>query len=64
MMRKGLVTLALGLAVTLLGMCVLYRRERLIGELRERQTRGWGVYGFGLAHILLGGLAAVIGRIR
>ncbi|GGA50136.1 hypothetical protein GCM10007416_24110 [Kroppenstedtia guangzhouensis] len=64
MMRKGLITLVLGLVVTLLGMCVLYRRERMIGELRDRQIRGWGVYGFGLAHILLGGLAAVVGRFR
>lgn len=63
-MKKGLTTLALGLVVTLLGMCLLYRRERLISELRDRQTRGWGIYGFGLAHILLGGLAAVIGRTR
>lgn len=63
-MRKGLITLFFGLLVTLMGISILYKRERRIHGLRDRQTWGWGVYGFGLAHILLGGLAAVMGRNR
>ncbi|WP_146172176.1 hypothetical protein [Melghirimyces profundicolus] len=61
-MKRTGVTLFLGMIVTLTGLLFLFTREKTVSELRGRQAWGFGIFGFGLAHIVLGGLAAVMGR--
>lgn len=59
-----MITLLLGLIVSLAGALVLFGKEKCISNVRDRQAWGYGICGFGLAHALLGGVAVAIGRKR
>ncbi|MFC4076943.1 hypothetical protein [Salinithrix halophila] len=61
-MRMGKVAFLLGAVISLAGMSLLFREERIIARRRLCQALGWGVFSFGLAHILLGGLNAALRR--
>lgn len=54
-MRKGWATVMLGLIASLGGMWILYCVERKTNQQRNHQACGWGILGFGLAYVLLGG---------
>ncbi|MBN6186082.1 hypothetical protein JQN58_03650 [Aneurinibacillus sp. BA2021] len=54
-MRKGIIPIALGTAVTLTGISMLNRRHV---DIQSDNPYAWGVAGFGLAHIVLGAIEA------
>lgn len=52
-MKKGIIPVALGTAVTAAGLSMLNRRHT---EVRSDNPYAWGVAGFGLAHVVLGAI--------
>ncbi|BAU27343.1 hypothetical protein DFP93_102413 [Aneurinibacillus soli] len=52
-MKKGIVPVALGTAVTAAGLSMLNRRQK---DIRSDNPYAWGVTGFGLAHVVLGAI--------
>ncbi|ERI10505.1 hypothetical protein HMPREF0083_01411 [Aneurinibacillus aneurinilyticus ATCC 12856] len=56
LMRKGIIPIALGTAVTLTGVSMLNRRHT---DNRVDNPYAWGLAGFGLAHIVLGAIDTV-----
>lgn len=64
MAKGGFWTLLMGLLVSLIGLSFLYGGERARSRHQMETCTGWGVLGFGIAHILMGSIAAVFGRER
>ncbi|OYD08940.1 hypothetical protein [Paludifilum halophilum] len=58
-MKKGILSVMIGLMVFALGSWHLYCEEKRVSRKRMRQACGYGIAGFGLAHILLGGMNAL-----
>ncbi|AMA72443.1 MULTISPECIES: hypothetical protein [Aneurinibacillus] len=54
-MRKGIIPIALGTAVTLTGLSMMNRRHT---DIQPNNSYAWGLAGFGLAHIVLGAIDA------
>lgn len=52
-MKKGIIPVALGTAVTAAGLSMLNRRRT---DIRFDNPYAWGVAGFGLAHVVLGAI--------
>ncbi|BCU82633.1 hypothetical protein JIR001_24160 [Polycladomyces abyssicola] len=64
-MRKGLIPVMLGTLVSTLGVSLINRkRKNWFRKTRSTRPYGWGVFGFGLAHILLGGIDLFRRRAR
>ncbi|WP_176560203.1 hypothetical protein [Brevibacillus dissolubilis] len=55
-MRKGIVPIVLGTAVTAAGVSMLRSKHN---NFRADNPYAWGVAGFGLAHVVLGAIDAV-----
>ncbi|MDR6225296.1 hypothetical protein [Desmospora profundinema] len=64
MAKRGFWTVLIGLLVSLVGVSCLYGGERARSRHQMETCAGWGVLGFGVAHILMGSIAAVMGRER
>jgi len=64
-MRKGLIPVMLGTLVSALGVSLINRkRKSWFRTTRSAHPCSWGVFGFGLAHILLGGIDLFRRRAR
>lgn len=64
-MRKGLIPVMLGTLVSTLGVSLINRRRKSwFRTIRPARSYGWGVFGFGLAHILWGGIDLFRRRAR
>jgi hypothetical protein len=55
-MKKGIIPIALGTAVTMAGVSMLNRRHT---DIRSDNPYAWGIAGFGLAHVVLGAIDAM-----
>ncbi|KZE47454.1 hypothetical protein AV540_18775 [Brevibacillus parabrevis] len=55
-MKKGIVPVILGTAVTAAGLSMLSAKHQ---KMRADNPYAWGLAGFGLAHVVLGALDAV-----
>jgi hypothetical protein len=58
-MQKGWISILLGVGVSGLGLALLNREKPMIQQRHYDNPFGWGVVGFGLAHILLGSVNAL-----
>ncbi|PTM59895.1 hypothetical protein [Desmospora activa] len=62
--RRNLWTILMGLFISLIGVSCLYCGEKARSRHQMEMCCGWGILGFGLAHILMGGIVTVIGGKR
>lgn len=60
MARRNMWTILMGLFLSLIGVSYLYCGERARSRRQMEMCCGWGILGFGLAHVLMGGVVAAI----